>query len=75
MQSAVHKNQIDRLSQADSVITLLGRVNVENFRAEERIAVATAQVEAIDEWLAAYLDSSLAAAAAGPSPRLSPRGV
>ncbi len=47
------KMDIDRLSRADSVITLLGRLNVERFPPEERMAVARLQVEAIDEWLAA----------------------
>ena len=55
---------IDRLSSADSVITLLGRLNVEPFPPEERMAVAQLQVEAIEEWLAAYLDGG---AAQGPS--------
>ena len=50
------KIEIDRLSRADSVITLLGRLNVERFPPEERMAVARLQVEAIDEWLAAYLE-------------------
>jgi hypothetical protein len=55
---------IDRLSSADSMITLLGRLNVEPFPPEERMAVARLQVEAIEDWLAAYLDGG---AAHGPN--------
>jgi hypothetical protein len=55
-----HKNPIDRMSHADSVMALLGRVNVNNFPGEERIAIATVQVEALDEWLAADLENSAA---------------
>ncbi len=51
------KSEIDRLTRADSVITLLGRLNVERFPPVERMAVARLQVEAIDDWLAAYLEN------------------
>ena len=60
---------MDRLSCADSVITLLGRLNVERFPPEERMAVARLQVEAIDDWLAAYLDD---VAAGRPEPATLP---
>jgi hypothetical protein len=48
-------HQISRLSSADSVLTLLSRVDIEKFPPEERMAVSTVQVEALDEWLSASL--------------------
>jgi hypothetical protein len=48
------------MDRADSVITLLGRLNTDEFPAEERMAVATSQVQAIDEWLDAYLELTAA---------------
>ena len=57
MGTGAHKNPIDRLSHADSVLALLSRVNVQNFSGDERIAVATVQVEALDDWLAADLET------------------
>jgi len=56
MSASRPRNPIDRLSAADSMIALLGRLNTDRFPPEERMAVATTQVEAIDEWLAAYLE-------------------
>ncbi len=58
MQADTHSNPIDRISHAESVIALLGRVNADKFPADERMAVASVQIEAIDQWLAAYLDVS-----------------
>ena len=65
MGSAAHKNPIDRISHADSVMSLLSRLNVAAFPGEERIAVATVQVEALDEWLAADLENITARAPIG----------
>ncbi len=50
------KQPLDRMTAADSLITLLGHLDVEKFPSEERMAVAIVQIEAIDEWLAAYLE-------------------
>jgi len=50
------KQPLDRMTAADSLITLLGHLDVEKFPSEEQMAVAIAQIEAIDEWLAAYLE-------------------
>ena len=55
--TSASKNPIDRLTAAESIATLLARLNVEKFPDEERLAVATAQIAAIDEWLAAYVES------------------
>jgi hypothetical protein len=54
--TAPFKNPIDRMTAAESVATLLSRLNVDKFPTEERMAVATVQIAAIDEWLAAYLE-------------------
>ena len=61
--TAPFRNPIDRMTAAESVATLLGRLNVEKFPTEERMAVATVQIAAIDDWLAAYLEMR------GPSQR------
>jgi hypothetical protein len=53
-----HRQPIDRLTAAESVIELLGRLNVEKFPREERMAVALVRTEALDEWLSAFLDMS-----------------
>jgi mono/diheme cytochrome c family protein len=50
------KQPIDRMTAAESIATILGRVNVEKFPYEERVAAATAQIAAIEEWLDAYLE-------------------
>jgi hypothetical protein len=52
------KQPIHCLAHAESVIALLGRLNTDGFPAEERMAVATSQVQAIDDWLAAYMELS-----------------
>ena len=54
--TAPFKNPIDRMTAAESVATLLSRLNVEKFPTEERMAVAKVQIAAIDDWLAAYLE-------------------
>ena len=55
MQRAQHRYPIDRMSAAESVLALIGRLDVEKFPPEERMAVAIVEIEAIDEWLAACL--------------------
>ena len=56
MHSVSGTQPIDRMTAADSVLSLLGRLDVQKFPNEERMAVALVEIEAIDEWLAAYLD-------------------
>ena len=46
-------HQIDPLSSADSVLTLLGRLDPQRLPSGERMAVATKQIEAVEEWLSA----------------------
>ena len=67
MRESMHKNPIDRLSHADSVIALLGGLDIERFPTDERIAVASLQVEAIEEWLAAYLENTAEGARMPPA--------
>jgi len=54
---APSRHPIDRMSAADSIATILGRLDVERFPLGEQLAVATMQVAAIEEWLAAYLEA------------------
>jgi hypothetical protein len=70
--TAPFKNPIDRMTAAESVATLLSRLNVDKFPTEERMAVATVQIAAIDDWLAAYLEMRGASQRqnASPAPRL-----
>jgi hypothetical protein len=42
--------------QADSVIALLGKLDVERLPPHEGRAVGEVQAKAVDEWLAAYID-------------------
>ena len=44
---------IDRLTAAESIATLLSRLDVERFPEAEALAVGRLQKQAIDEWLAA----------------------
>ncbi len=46
--------RIDALSSAGSVLELLSRVDMQKFPPEERMALSTVQVEALDDWLSAY---------------------
>lgn len=55
MQPRAHIQPIDRLSAADSVISLLSGLKAETISPDERMAVATVQLEAAEEWLAAYM--------------------
>jgi hypothetical protein len=49
----MHKQSIDRLTAAQGVLELLGRLDVRKLPSEERMAVAVVEVKALDEWLAA----------------------
>ena len=51
----VQAHQIDPVSSADSVLTILSRVDIQSFPPDERMAVSTMQVEALDEWLSEIL--------------------
>ena len=44
-----------RMWQADDIITLLGRLDLERLPPAERRAVGEVQAKAVDEWLAAYI--------------------
>jgi len=52
-------SQIDSFSAADSIITLLGKLDASAFPWEERIAVGACQAKAIDAWFEAYRRSRL----------------
>jgi hypothetical protein len=67
MHSVSDMQPIDRMTAADSVLALLGRLDVQKFPTDERMAVALVEIEAIDEWFAAYLDVAV------PSGRRVPR--
>jgi hypothetical protein len=56
MHSVSDTQPIDRMTAADSVLSLLGRLDVQKFPNEERMAVALVEIETLDEWFAAYLD-------------------
>ena len=45
-----------RMWQADSVIALLGKLDVERLPFDESRAVGEVQAKAVDDWLAAYID-------------------
>ncbi len=63
MRDPAPSQRIDPLTAADSVIALLGDLNTDKFSPDERIAVANVQVEAAEEWLAAYLEAEAMTAA------------
>jgi hypothetical protein len=72
MSDPVHKQPIDRLSAADSVLSLLADLRPENIPREERLAVANTQIEATEQWLSAYMEFEAARPAlAVPNGRLS----
>jgi hypothetical protein len=52
----VRPNVIGPLSSAESLLTLMSLVHLNKLPPEERIAVSTVQIEALEEWLAACLD-------------------
>ena len=56
MATRTHARTIDRLSAADSVLSLLGALRAERLPPDERMAVATGQLEAVEEWFAAFVD-------------------
>jgi hypothetical protein len=56
MSNPVHKQPIDRLSAADSVLALLSHLRPENIPRGERLAVANTQIEATEQWLSAYME-------------------
>jgi hypothetical protein len=45
-----------RMWQADSVIALLGKLDIERLPPHEGRAVGEVQAKAVDDWLAAYID-------------------
>ena len=47
---------IGPLASADSLLALMSLVDLERLPPEERMAVSTVQIEALEQWLAAYLD-------------------
>lgn len=63
MSDSPANQRIDPLTSADSVIALLGALNTAKFSPDERIAVASVQLEAADEWLGAYLEAEAMTAA------------
>ena len=56
MHSVSDTQPIDRMTAADSVLSLLGQLDLRKLPSEERMAVAIVEIKALDEWLAAYLD-------------------
>jgi hypothetical protein len=46
----------ERLWQADGLVTLLAKVDPEKLPPQERNAVGECQAQAVDEWLAAYIE-------------------
>ncbi len=47
---------IGPLASADSLLALMSLVDLERLPPEERMAVSTVQIEALEQWVAAYLD-------------------
>lgn len=62
-----------RMWEADSLITLLGKLDADKLPAREGRAVGECQARAVEEWLAAYVD--LRVNAAGGKSRAGPRPV
>ena len=52
MKSAIHLPQ-DRMQAAESILTLLARLDISKFPWEERIGVAVSQARALREWVEA----------------------
>ncbi len=46
-----------RLWEADSVVSILARMDPEKLPPHERQAVGSCQAEAVENWLAAYIES------------------
>jgi hypothetical protein len=51
-------NVLDPLTSAESILTLLSGLNARKLPSEERMAVSQLQLEALDEWLSAYLPAA-----------------
>lgn len=45
-----------RMWEADSVVSLLGKMDPEKLPPHERQAVGACQAEAVEKWLAAYIE-------------------
>jgi hypothetical protein len=45
-----------RLWQAESLVTLLGKMNVDKLPPHESRAVGECQAKAVEDWLSAYID-------------------
>lgn len=56
MPQRAHTQPIDRLSAAESVLSLLGGLSLANAPTQERMALATVQIEATEEWFSAYME-------------------
>ena len=52
---AICKDSAARMWQADDIIALLGKLDVERLPPNERRAVGEVQARAVDDWLAAYI--------------------
>ena len=47
----------DRMWKADSVIAILGRLDLDRLPTHEARAVRESQAKAVDDWLSAYVES------------------
>jgi hypothetical protein len=50
------EDNLARMWKADSIIALLGKLDVDRLPLHESQAVGICQARAVDEWLAAYAD-------------------
>lgn len=55
MPNTVRAQAIEAGLAAESVLALLGQLDVQQLPSEERIAVAAVEIEAAEEWLASSL--------------------
>jgi hypothetical protein len=67
---AISKDPAARMWQADDIIALLGKLDLERLPTHERRAVGEVQAKAVDEWLAAYI--AVREEEACPKPRFQP---
>jgi hypothetical protein len=51
-------NLLDPLTSAESILTLLSGLSARELPSDERMAVSQLQLEALDEWLSAYLPTT-----------------
>ena len=63
---------ISRLSAAESIAALLGRLDVSRFPWDEKLAVGVCQARAIDEWIDAYSECRSETRMPSSAPRLGP---